>query len=222
MSNAVLGSPFPAVILAGGQGRRMGRIKAQVKLGSKELVLHAVDLVRETCAPIIVSVRHHDDLVFKLVHNIPDVTAVCDRYPVPTPMTGIVSSMEYLRSSGSGGWILLTSCDVLFHPWRIINMLAQKAELIPGASAAVYRMNDRFMPYPGLFHMDTLGAWKDALQNNRFRVQEFLSSLPGLQSVDAHLLDASIPDWYLANINTVKDLEEAHALKYKDYKGIHI
>ncbi len=211
MSAAELRFPLPAVILAGGQGRRMGRVKAQVVLGDKELLLHAVELVQGSCVPIVVSVRQSDVWVFELLKHSQDVTVVCDRDATPTPMAGIVSSLEYLCSQASHDWVLITSCDTMYHPWQLISTLAEKAANTPECTAAVFRIQNKYMPFPGLFRMDTLQAWKNALQNHRLRVQEFLASLPKLQCVDAQLLDSAIPDWYIANINTAHDL--THALE---------
>lgn len=107
-----------ALVLAGGESRRMGQPKALMTLGNKRLV----DIVIETLTPMFRRVY----LVTRTPKLFPDVRAqvVVDAYPQQGPLVGLATG---LRASGAHRCFLV-ACDMPFIRSEVIAYMAGKAD----------------------------------------------------------------------------------------------
>ncbi|GFK95662.1 putative molybdenum cofactor guanylyltransferase [Fundidesulfovibrio magnetotacticus] len=95
-------APPAAVILAGGQSRRLGRDKAAVLMEGRTLLERAVALAGNFCAEVAVSGRDPGPL--------PGVSCwFLDERPGNGPMGGILTALERFRAP-----CLVLSCDLPF------------------------------------------------------------------------------------------------------------
>ena len=93
MSSVRTTSPSPVtvgVLLAGGQGRRMGFDKRTLDVGGATLVERGVAALREVFPTVAVSLRTQDDV--DLVPSGCDV--ICDETP-GSPLAGIASALAH-------------------------------------------------------------------------------------------------------------------------------
>ena len=78
---------YTGIILAGGQGVRLGRDKGLIELNGRKLIEYAVDILSPVCKEIIISSNNQDYQIFPF-RIVPDVTAGYG------PMMGIYSALK--------------------------------------------------------------------------------------------------------------------------------
>jgi molybdopterin-guanine dinucleotide biosynthesis protein A len=112
------------VILAGGEGRRMGPgvPKALRRLGGKPMVAHVVERLRPQVADLVVVANdpmpHLRRLGVPVIADPPDVRAAARREGRRLgPLSGILAGMEWAkRHHPHVGWIVTAPTDVPFLP----------------------------------------------------------------------------------------------------------
>lgn len=94
-------SAVTGIILAGGQGKRMGADKGLVHFAGKPLVQYAIDLLMPFCGRILISSNNpmYDHFGFKVVR---------DEFSKAGPMAGIASCLRTSETDGN----LVVSCDM--------------------------------------------------------------------------------------------------------------
>ncbi len=101
-----------AIIMAGGDSKRMGRDKANVTLGEKTLLQTVAATMQQLFSHVIVSVRHPRAGI-----NLPQV---CDEQPDGGPLAGLVASMGQITTS----WAFMVACDMPFVVPEVVDLLA--------------------------------------------------------------------------------------------------
>ncbi len=106
-----------AVIMAGGDSRRMGQDKANLVLGERTLLQSVVDTLQPIFAEVIVSVRQPRSEI--------DLPQVCDDPAYSGPLAGLAAALERAITP----WIFVVACDMPFVSPAVIEYLAlQRAE----------------------------------------------------------------------------------------------
>lgn len=106
-----------AVIMAGGDSRRMGQDKAGLLLGERTLLQSVIAVLQPMFAEVIVSVRQPRPEI--------DLPQVCDDPTHSGPLAGLAAALE--RSTTP--WIFIVACDMPFITPPIIEFLAlQRAD----------------------------------------------------------------------------------------------
>jgi len=101
-----------ALILAGGDSRRMGQDKADLMLDGKTL-LGRVTATMQSCFPkVIVSVRQMRAGL--------DVPQVCDELPASGPLTGLIAGLTQAETP----WVFAVACDMPFVTPAVVSQLA--------------------------------------------------------------------------------------------------
>lgn len=185
---------FPTVILAGGEGRRMGGGKPMRLLKGRTLIEHAVSLARNWSEEVAVAVRD--------ASQVGDVGAplILDRKNIPGPLGGLVAAMEWACENGYDR-VLTIPCDAPCLPADLANRL--DGALAPGCGAAVAMSESRAHPTCALWRTDVLAdAVRMAAVGQR--------SLHGL----ANAVDCVFVDWpdvvdAFLNVNTPAELAAA-------------
>lgn len=147
------------VILAGGDGRRIGGDKPLRRLGGQTLLDRAIALARGWSTDIAISLRHAGQFVLPS-----DVAEILDEGPVENggagPLAGVQAALAFARGREQDA-VLVIPCDTPFLPTDLPQRLS--AALADGAMAAVASSGGRLHPACALWRTDALArlpAWR--------------------------------------------------------------
>ncbi|WP_300000886.1 molybdenum cofactor guanylyltransferase MobA [uncultured Cedecea sp.] len=180
------------VVLAGGQGSRMGgEDKGLVLLNGIALFQYVLETLRPQVSQLAISANRHID-----IYQQAGVPVIADSLPdYPGPLAGMLAVMEAIKSE----WFLFVPCDTPNIPSHLVSSLWDG--LGNPAIAAVW-VNDSERDHPGiaLVHHSARVALRAYLFAGERRVMQFLRSIGG----KAVIFDNSLTDF--ANINTFDEL----------------
>lgn len=113
-------SDCTAIIMAGGDSRRMGRDKAGLRLGDQTLIQHVACALKPVFQNVRVSVHQHRPEI--------DLPQICDLVPDAGPLAGLCAALAQVASIGSDAtsWIFVVATDMPFLRSRLIERLAQE------------------------------------------------------------------------------------------------
>ena len=150
-----------AIILAGGQSRRMGRPKAWLPFGDTTLLNHVLGIVAPLVDCRVVVAAPGQDLPI-----LPeDVVRVHDRRQDCGPLEGLAAGL--MAGQGLAEVFYVSSCDVpLLKPAFVARMF----ELMrPEDQIVVSRDHEHFHPLAAVYHHDVLVQVRELLADNRLR-----------------------------------------------------
>lgn len=189
--------PVAQLVLAGGQGTRIGGGKPNRVLGGRTLLDHALSRIDPEGGPIALSVRRSGDPISHL-------PLIVDEPGVEGPLAGLIAGLSWAQSCGLS-WLHIRPCDAPYLPCDLAQRLLEAA-ILAGTPAALPESHERLHPACGLWNVE-LARLAAARATNAKR------SLIGL-ALDAGYAVASwgapAPDPFL-NINTLEDLAQAEA-----------
>lgn len=137
------------VILAGGEGRRMGGGKPLRRFGGATLIGRALELASGYAASVAVAVREPAQ-----VGGL-GVPLLLDDPAIPGPLAGLASALGHARSLGAPT-VLTLPCDMPTLPGDLALRLAAALQAHPGARAAVASSNGRLHPVCALWRAEAL------------------------------------------------------------------
>lgn len=145
-----------AIILAGGQGRRMGGVeKAFLRLGNQSFIEHLLMTLSPLAETIILTTNAPD-----LYAHLHGVRVVADEQPGKGPLMGLYSG---LRASAAE-WSFVTSVDAPLLQPALVRRLADEAR---GCDAVVPSWEKGPEPLCALYARRCLAAIKSALPMGR-------------------------------------------------------
>jgi molybdenum cofactor guanylyltransferase len=106
-------SDCTAVILAGGDSKRMGSDKANLMLGEQTLLQRAIATTEKMFPQVIISVRQLRPEI-----NLPQV---CDEKLDGGPLAGLTASLAHVTTP----WAFMLACDMPFVEPAMIELLAE-------------------------------------------------------------------------------------------------
>lgn len=139
-----------AIILAGGESSRMGRDKANLRLGAQTLLQEVAAILQPLFAEIMVSVRSHR-------HDI-GLRQVSDDPAHHGPLGGLLAGME----AADTPWVFLVACDMPFIIPAVIHHLAR---LRDGHQAVVPRVHGHPQPMFAFYRRDGSVTVREILQD---------------------------------------------------------
>lgn len=188
------------VILAGGEGRRMGGNKPLRAWGGSTLVGNAVRLARRVTDEVAVAVRDP-----RQVGPIP-AHVIMDDPAVEGPLAGLAAGLRAAREMGVPT-LLTLPCDMPRLPEDLHARLAAALEKAPQALAAVARADGELHPVCALWRTS-------ALQRLPAYLESGARSLKGFAAACGHVA----ADWppaaaaRFANVNTPEELDRLRDL----------
>ena len=105
-----------AIILAGGESKRMGRDKANLLLGERTLMQHVIATMQQVFPFIIVSVRQPRPEI--------DLPQICDDPSASGPLAGVLAALSQVKTP----WAFVVACDMPFLQPAMIQALGQYRE----------------------------------------------------------------------------------------------
>lgn len=182
----------PAVVLAGGAGRRIGGGKPFVRLAGRPLVSHVLARVAAQSRAIAINAPAPDGFEDFGCPVLPDDT------PGLGPLGGILAALRWARTEGARE-VLTVAVDTPFLPLDTVARLrcararAAFAETADGAHATT-----------GLWAVDLADPLSDALDRGLRKVRDWTAEIG---AVPVRFDDADA----FFNVNTADDLQRAEA-----------
>jgi molybdopterin-guanine dinucleotide biosynthesis protein A len=181
------------VILAGGEGRRIGGEKPLRLLGERRLIDRALDLARRWSSTIAVAVRDPSQT--------PSVDAeIIEDEPIEGPLGGLAAGLKFSRSKGCP-LLLTVPADMPFLP---PDLLYRFTAAIGAFGCAIASSGGHAHPVCGLWRASTLEKVDDYVLSGGRSLKGF-SALVGAIEVE---WAAGQKDPFF-NINSADDLAEA-------------
>lgn len=180
------------VILAGGQGRRMGgQDKGLVSLNGKPLYQHVLERLRPQVDIVMINANRNIDR-----YQLSGCRVVQDELDdYPGPLAGIYSALRAIE----GEWAVFSSCDTPDIPLNFVEQLVHQRG---DASAVWVRSQERDHPTLALIHRDVAAPLYQYLQAGERRLMHFLHDQGG------HAVLLADDESAFRNINTPDDLNE--------------
>lgn len=179
---------IPAVILAGGQGRRIGGDKAQVLLGGVALWRHVLARVEPQAGRVAVNAGEAFE----------DMACVADEVPDLGPLGGILAAMVWAADAGAGR-VLTVAVDTPFLPLDLVARLGAVEGRIVAAKTA-----DGLHATTALWDVTLADDLRAALEGGTRKVTDWAHGI-GVASVMFEDAGAFF------NVNTADDLARAEA-----------
>ncbi|OIR19327.1 putative molybdenum cofactor guanylyltransferase [mine drainage metagenome] len=151
-----------ALILAGGDSRRMGQDKAALDLGGRTLLEHVTAAMQQAFFKVIVSVRQPRDGVA--------LPQVCDEVAPSGPLAGLAAGLAQADTS----WVFAVACDMPFVSVAVVQRLAQHRD---GYDAVVPLVGGHPQPMAAFYAKSALDAVRASLASDDKSVRGMLKRL---------------------------------------------
>jgi molybdenum cofactor guanylyltransferase len=193
-----------ALLLAGGQSRRMGGgDKCLLALAGRPLLARIVDIMAPQAGPIVLN-ANGDPARFARF-GLPVAPDVVEGFA--GPLAGVLTGLEWARDNAPGcGWVVSAPCDAPFLPADLVARL-QAAVADEGADMACAASGGRDHPVVGLWPVRLAADLRRAVEEEGVRKVDAWTGRYRLARVS---FDAEPVDPFF-NINRPEDLEAAEA-----------
>lgn len=181
----------PAMVLAGGAGRRIGGDKAFVTLAGRPLLAHVLDRIGPQAGALAINGQDAGLEAFGL-------PVLADARPGLGPLGGMFTAMRWAAGLGAAQ-VLTVAVDTPFLPRDVMARLRGA-----GARAAVAVTEDGAHATTGLWSVDLAEPLAEALDRGTRKVRDWTGEIG---AVPVRFDD---PDAFL-NVNTPEDLRRAEA-----------
>ena len=199
-----------AVVLAGGQSKRFGEDKNQVKLGNLTLLEHVLVKVTKKFEKILIV--SNQNLNIKTLNSI-TIVPDCIQGNLG-PLVGVLTAMKWIKKNNKQyQWIATFPSDTPFFDTSIIEKYKSRINL---NESLLYfaRSNQKRHNIFGLWSVKLMDTLENDLINNNFRKVEKWADKIGVKTINVKI-DKFDPFF---NINTKTDLKEAEKI-LKEYKN---
>lgn len=183
-----------AVLLAGGESRRMGQDKATLPFRGKSLWQIQLDLLRKLQpAQILVSARTDPDW------RPPEVEFVADEQPGRGPLSGIATTLSRITT----GHLLALAIDMPFMTANYLRSLCERVESNHGVLPVI---GNRAEPLAAIYPRDAYVDFVDALSGRDFSLQSLARKLiTSRKLLPIHV--SKEEEQLFRNLNEPRDLE---------------
>ncbi|MFZ2162259.1 MAG: molybdenum cofactor guanylyltransferase [Sideroxyarcus sp.] len=183
-----------ALILAGGDSRRMGQDKAALVLDGKTLLERATATMQQIFPKVIVSVRQLRAGV--------ELPQVCDEQEAGGPLAGLVAGLAQVDTP----WVFAVACDMPFVTPAIVNRLA---DLRKGFQAVVPVVGGYNQPLAAFYAVSALETMRASLAAGDKSLRGALEKLEVRHVSEAELreFDSQLRSFF--DLDTPQDFQAA-------------
>ncbi|MGI0494153.1 molybdenum cofactor guanylyltransferase [Alkalinema pantanalense CENA528] len=185
--------PFlSAIVLAGGQSRRMGQDKALLQIAGQPLLQQICDRAAQCCSVIYVVTAWPD----RYRSFLPETCqCVVDR-TMQGPLVGFAQGLAGVQTK----WVLLLACDMPSLDGALMRQWAQELPTLPETSIAyLARHTKGWEPFGGFYRVNIQADLNQFIQQGGKSFQQFLQqrSITEISNVmENHFLNCNSPqDW---------------------------
>ncbi|MBM3133511.1 MAG: molybdenum cofactor guanylyltransferase [Chloroflexi bacterium] len=192
-----------SIIVAGGQGTRIGREKATLEIAGQSLLERTIHRLSKLDTEIILVLAQGQKN--PLTKPFPNVKIVADVYAGRGPLVGIYSGLK----ESSDQYSVAVACDM---PFLNTDLLRYMAGLAPGYDAVVLRIEGMIEPLHAVYSKSCLDAIAAMIEKGRSKVKDLFDRVRVryVQEAEIDRLDPERLSWF--NINTPEDFRKAEDL----------
>ena len=184
--------PFPLLVLAGGQSRRMGRDKAALEWRGAPLLLRVIGRLAPIASEVWVAARPGQALPAGPYRR------VDDERPGEGPLAGLSRGLAAIGGEGGAvSPVAVAACD---YPYADPGLFPALVAAAPGAAAIVPLLDGRAHPLLAVWRSDLAAVCERALARGARRVREVLEEV-GVVELDARTLLGDAAERILLNVN---------------------
>lgn len=183
-----------AIILAGGDSRRMGSDKANLLLGGQTLLQRVIATMHGIFPYVIVSVRQLRPEI--------DLPQVCDECSNAGPLAGLASGLGHITTP----WAFVVACDMPFVEPAMIGLLAKRRSTY---QAVVPVVQGHPQPLAAFYAGSCLDAMRESLSKHDKSLRGVLQMLDVCYVDQAGLLEADPRLRSFFDLDTPQDVENA-------------
>ncbi len=184
-----------AIILAGGESRRMGRDKAHVVLGEQTLLQHVIAVMQPLFSEVILSVREPRPGI-----NLPQVY---DDKTIAGPLAGVVAGLAESHTK----WAFLVACDM---PFLQTEMIEKLGEYRGEFQAVVPVVQGHPQPLAAFYAVSILGVIRAHLANGeKNSLRAVLEKLSVRYVDESELFDDTMTQQNFVDLDTPQDVNAA-------------
>ncbi len=205
-----MAAPLSAVVLAGGQGRRLGVPKDTLTFAGRPLLDIVVQRVSCLCDEVVVACGSDDRQV-----PLPGARCVPDLMPGQGPLAGLHAGLRSISSP----YALVVACDMPFLEPRL---LAHMARLPRDYQALVPYTGGAAHPLHAIYAKECLPVVGALLAQGANSMHELLSRLRVRVVPDDDIRRFDPEALSLFNLNTPSDLDRARALWNERRHGVAV
>lgn len=189
-----------AVVLAGGQSRRLGRDKAVEPIAGQPMIARVIERLSTVCDAVVVVVnRPERGAELPLPDNA--VVAV-DAYPDSGSLGGIFTGLRAAPTD----WSLVVACDM---PFLNVPLIRYMVSARTGFVVVAPVLDDRPEPTHALYHKTCLPHIEARLKSGSFKITGFYDDV-AVNYLSQDIVESFDPDRLsFFNVNTPEDLQKA-------------
>lgn len=206
-----------ALILAGGENKRIPIIKGFLEIGGKRIIDSNIKTLKGIFDNIVIS-TNEPCLYFHL-----GVPMVGDIFKYRGPIVGILSALIALREED----IFVTACDMPFIKPELIRYIVDKWEKNRGNvsrikhyisrnngyDALIPVFNGESQPLLGIYSKKIIKTMEEEIKSPKRSLRDFIKKLKVLYITEEEVKKIDPFGMSFVNINTIEDYREALKLK---------
>ncbi len=177
-----------AVILAGGQSRRMGSNKALLPIGNITFIARIINTLQRRFSNIYISANNPEE------YEVLKRPVIIDIFRGYGPLAGIHAALKNIPTE----YAFTVSCDVPFISTDVIDTLVDAVE---SETILIADDGQRLHPLIGIYPRSVYNHLDEYLQNNEKQVHMFLDGMKHKRIDVSQYQDA------VKNINTIEEYE---------------
>ena len=178
-----------AVVLAGGDSRRMGRDKSLLSIDGKPMIEHIMDQLRHNFKHLVISANDIEKFDFL------KIPVISDQKEGVGPLMGILSSLEKSKTD----YNFVTTCDAPDINFPIVRLMLQTAKdfdaVIPMTGVDLYE------PLFAVYRKSVIDRCHEIIAAGETKISKLFDR------INVKYLTLDQPNWY-KNINTPEDYDE--------------
>ena len=203
-------SRLSAVILAGGQSRRMGTNKAFLMAEGRPLIVRVIERVRALADDVVIVTNDPEPYRRLGIRLIGDLV----------PGAGSLGGLHAGLTAAAHGWVLTVACDM---PFLNLDLLRYMYSLRQGYDAVIPRLGDGLEePLHAFYHRRCLRHISRQLSAGQFRMISFLPHARARYVGEAEIAHFDPRHHSFFNANTPGEWEEALRLLRTTGDPLHV
>jgi molybdopterin-guanine dinucleotide biosynthesis protein A len=185
-----------AIIIAGGQSRRMKTNKAFVKIGGKRLIERVLQVVTPLFPEVLINSNQPESYAEW------DFPVITDIFPGKGALGGIYTGLVHAKTE----YAFCVACDMPSLNQDLIRFMQQSAN---GSDALIPRTPDGIHPLHAVYSKRCCQVIKRCLQEDRLRISYLLSQVRTRYLTEQHIRQFDPTFESFCNVNTLDDLRIA-------------